>query len=78
VSRWEPGKDVVFETIWANGDTNATDGLLDSPCEPMVVGNKLYIANFDSTAPGMVNTKHDPPHTISVITLTVESDKNPK
>ncbi|MDR0706196.1 MAG: alpha/beta hydrolase fold domain-containing protein [Planctomycetaceae bacterium] len=78
VSRWEAGKDVVFETIWANGDTNGADGLLDSPCEPIVVGNKLYIANFDSTSPKMVNTKHDAPHTISVITLIIESGKNPK
>ncbi len=69
ISRWEPGKEVVFETVWANGDTDGADGLLDSPCEPMVVGNKLYVANFDSTGPMMVNKKHDAPHTISVITL---------
>jgi len=39
------------------------------PCEPLVIGNKLYIANFDSTDGTFVNTKHDAPHTISVITL---------
>lgn len=69
ISRWEPGKEVRFGTLWANGDTDGADGLLDSPCEPMVIGNQLYIANFDSTGPMMVNTKHDAPHTISVITL---------
>ena len=69
ISPWEEGKPVVFETIWANGDTDGSDGLLDSPCEPLVIGNKLYISNFDSTDKTFVNTKHDAPHTISVITL---------
>jgi sugar lactone lactonase YvrE len=72
ISRWESGKAVRFGTLWANGDTDGADGLLDSPCEPLVVGNKLYVANFDSTGLIMVNTKHDAPHTISVITLSSE------
>jgi sugar lactone lactonase YvrE len=69
ISRWEPDKEIIFETIWANGDTNGADGLLDSPCEPLVVGDQLYIANFDSTADSFVNKKYDAPHTISVIML---------
>ena len=69
ISRWEPGKEVRFGTLWANGDTDGADGSLDSPCEVLVVGSRLYVANFDSTGPMMVNTKHDAPHTISVITL---------
>ena len=69
ISPWERGKRVMFETIWANGDTDGADGLLDSPCEILVIGNKLFVANFDSIGPTMVNTKHDAPHTISVITL---------
>jgi len=66
---WKEGKPVQFETIWANGDTDDSDGLLDSPCEPLIVGDKLYVSNFDSSDKTFVNTKHDPPHTISVITL---------
>jgi len=66
---WEEGKSVVLETIWANGDTDGADGGLDSPCEVLIIGDKLYVANFDSTADTFVNTKHDAPHTISVITL---------
>lgn len=69
ISPWEEGKPVVFETIWANGDTDGADGGLDSPCEPLVIGNKIYVSNFDSTAETFVNKKHDAPHTISVITL---------
>jgi len=69
ITPWKEGKPVSFETLWANGDTDGSDGLLDSPCEPLVVGNKLYVANFDSTDNTFVNKKHDAPHTISVITL---------
>lgn len=66
---WESGKPVVFETLWANGDTDGADGGLDSPCEALIIGNKLFVANFDSSDNTFVNTKHDAPHTISVITL---------
>ena len=66
---WTEGKPVVVETLWANGDTNGADGGLDSPSDVLVIGNKLYVANFDSSAETFVNTKHDAPHTISVITL---------
>ena len=69
MSPWEEGQPVVFETIWANGDTDGADGSLDSPSEPLIIGNKLFVSNYDSTGPTMVNTKHDAPHTISVITL---------
>ena len=70
MSTWEEGKPVVFETIWANGDTDGSDGSLDSPSEPLIIGNKLFVANFDSAGiPTMINTNHDAPHTISVITL---------
>ena len=69
ISPWKPGQRVVFKTIWANGDTDGSDGLLDSPCEPLVIGNKIYVSNFDSTDKTFVNKAHDAPHTISVITL---------
>jgi sugar lactone lactonase YvrE len=59
-------------TLWENDDTDGTDGLLDQPAEPLIRGNDLIIANFDSGfavgQPGK-NTSHDPPHTISVIHL---------
>ena len=69
ISPWKPGQQVVLKTIWANGDTDGADGLLDSPCETLVIGDKLYVSNFDSTDKTFVNTAHDAPHTISVITL---------
>jgi sugar lactone lactonase YvrE len=56
-------------TVWENGDTDGTDGLLDVPCECVVVDGKMYIANFDAASPGLKNTKFDAPHTISVISL---------
>lgn len=55
--------------LWENDDTCGKDGLLDQPCEPMVWGDKLIIANFDMTFPGLKNTKNDAIHTLSVIHL---------
>lgn len=56
-------------TLWENGDTDGSDGLLDQPCEPLVRGNDLVIVNFDMPFPGLKNTKYDKPHTICVIKL---------
>jgi len=58
-----------FGTLWMNDDTDGADGLLDQPCEPMVWGDKLIIANFDMTFPGLKNKTNDPVHTLSVIKL---------
>lgn len=56
--------------LWMNDDTDGADGLLDQPCEPMVWdGDKLIVVNFDMTFPGLKNTKNDPVHTLSVISL---------
>lgn len=63
------GEKPVFEVIWENDDTDGSDGLLDQPCECIVIGNKLIIANFDWTFPGLKNTKTQSPHTLSVIEL---------
>ncbi len=63
-------KDNSIATLWENDDTNGADGLLDQPCEPAIRGDDLIIANFDMPFPGLKNTKHDKPHTISVIRLT--------
>ena len=62
-------KDNSITTLWENDDTNGADGLLDQPCEPAIRGDDLIIANFDMPFPGLKNTKHDKPHTISVIRL---------
>lgn len=59
----------TFRIISENGDTTGAGGALDQPCEPLVVGNKLVIVNFDMPFPGMKNTKHDNPITISSLNL---------
>jgi hypothetical protein len=66
-----------FATLWRNGDTDGSDGLLDQPCEPLIWKNpksksgarKLVIVNFDMAFPGLLNTVNDPVHTLSVIDL---------
>ena len=70
-------KDNSIATLWENDDTNGADGLLDQPCEPAIRGDDLIIANFDMPFPGLKNTKHDKPHTISVIRLTGNEEGSP-
>jgi len=65
---WLPEGKVT--TLWENGDTDGTGGLLDQPCEPAIRGNELIIANFDMPFPGLKNTKFDAPYTISVIDVS--------
>ncbi|MDD4103324.1 MAG: hypothetical protein PHU80_11940 [Kiritimatiellae bacterium] len=55
--------------LWENGDDDGAGGLLDQPCEPMVWDGKLLVVNFDMSFPGLLNTKNDEVHTISVIEL---------
>ncbi|MGI6391954.1 MAG: SMP-30/gluconolactonase/LRE family protein [Kiritimatiellia bacterium] len=56
--------------IWANGDTDGADGLLDQPCEVLMLdANRVLVVNIDAPSPFMVNTKPDEVHTLSVITL---------
>lgn len=55
--------------LWENDDTDGSNGLLDQPCEAIVRGDDLIIANFDMPFPGLKNTRHDEPHTLSVIKL---------
>ena len=53
-----------------NGDTNGADGGMDQPGEPIVRGEELIVTSFDMVTDfGKVNTKHDAPHTITVIDL---------
>ena len=56
-------------TLWENGDTDGSDGLLDQPCEVLVRDGKLYIACFDMPFAGLINQKFDRWHTIHVIRL---------
>lgn len=61
--------DGKLRTLWENDDTDGTGGLLDQPCEVILRGNELIIANFDMPFPGLRNRKFDAPYTISVIKL---------
>ncbi|MDR1141598.1 MAG: hypothetical protein LBL62_07895 [Planctomycetaceae bacterium] len=63
------GELAVLETIWENPNTDGADGSLDQPCEPIVIGKKLIIANFDWPFPELLNTASDEPSTLSVIEL---------
>ncbi len=56
--------------LWANGETDGADGLLDQPCEVMMLDrNRLLVVNIDAPSPFMVNTKPDSIHTLSLIRL---------
>jgi len=56
--------------VWANGDSDGADGLLDQPCEIMMIDeNRALVVNIDAPSPFMVNTKPDEVHTLSVIML---------
>ncbi|MDR1963753.1 MAG: hypothetical protein LBQ50_08235, partial [Planctomycetaceae bacterium] len=65
----KPGEKAVFETIWEGTNTDGADGSLDQPCEPIVIGKKLIIANFDWPFPELLNTASEEPSTLSVIEL---------
>ena len=57
--------------IWANGNTDGSTGLLDQPCEVLMLNkDQVLIVNIDAPSPFMVNQKHDAIHTLSVIDLT--------
>jgi len=59
-----------MSVVWANGDTDGADGLLDQPCEVLMLdANRALVVNIDAPSPFMVNTKPDAIHTLSVITL---------
>lgn len=56
--------------IWANGDTDGADGLLDQPCEVMMLDkDRVLVVNIDAPSPFMVNKQADAFHTLSVINL---------
>lgn len=55
------------ETIAQDGDNDGSAGQLDGPSEAIVRGDEIIAANFDRVFPGCVNTKSEPPFTLSVI-----------
>jgi sugar lactone lactonase YvrE len=67
--------DGTVETLAENADNDGSGGQLDGPCEALVRGNTIVVADMDfpvkgsDKAPGSVNTKFDKPYTISVIKL---------
>ncbi len=62
--------DGSIETLAVNGDVqDKTTGLLDQPCEAMVRGDTVVSSNMDWAFPGMVNSGHQRPATLSVIEL---------
>lgn len=67
--------DGKVETLAANGDTDGSGGQFDAPCEALVRGNTIVVANMDFVVPGSakvkgsVNTRFDKPYTISVVKL---------
>ncbi len=62
-------QDGSIKTLWENDDTDGSDGLLDQPCEIVIRGKDMIIANFDMPFPGVKNTKYDKPYTISIIRM---------
>ncbi len=56
-------------TLARNGDTDGADGGIDQVCEVLVRGDELIIVNMDFPFPGLTNTKHDKPYTLSVVGL---------
>ena len=62
-------------TLWKNGDTDGSDGLLDQPCEVLLRGSRLYVACFDMPFPGLLNQEFDPWHTVSVIEVRATKEK---
>lgn len=55
----------TLQMIWENPDSDGKDGLLDQPCTACLLGNKLIVVNFDMPFPGLINSKHDDPITVS-------------
>ncbi len=61
------GEKIRPVVLWNNPDNDGMEGLLDQPCEACVYAGKLVLANFDWPFPGLMNSKVDPPGTLSGI-----------
>ena len=64
--------DGTVSTLAENGDTDGSDGKMDQPCEPLLIGNKLYIANYDQPNPGFKNSGYDKVHHMTIIQVPAE------
>ena len=64
--------DGKVHTLAQNGDTDGSDGKMDQPCEPLLKGDKLFIANYDDPNAHFVNKKADKVHTMSIIQVPKE------
>ncbi len=53
--------------VLKNGDTDGNKGELDQPCEAVLFDGKIIFANFDWPFPGLLNSKVDPPGTLSFV-----------
>lgn len=61
--------DGKVQRLAGSPDNDGSGGQLDAPCEALVRGNTIVVANMDFPFPGTVDTKTDKPYTISVIKL---------
>lgn len=61
--------DGSVQTLAVDEENDGSGGRLDQPCEVLLRGNEVIVANMDFPVPGGVNTTFDKPHTISVIKL---------
>lgn len=61
--------DGSLTTLVQNGDTDGSDGGLDQPCEVIIRGQQMVVANFDMPFAGCINTTFDAPYTLSVVDL---------
>jgi hypothetical protein len=59
----------ALTTITQNGDTDGSDGGLDQPCEVLIRGDSMIVANFDMPFEGCINRTFDRPFTLSRILL---------
>ena len=59
-----------MELVWANGDTDGSDGLFDQPSEVIFLPDgRLVVVNIDAPSACMVNSGADKVHTLSFIRL---------
>ncbi|MDO6422562.1 SMP-30/gluconolactonase/LRE family protein [Saccharophagus degradans] len=60
----------TYSLIADYDDNDGSNGQIDQPADVIVYNNKLFISNFDlMKGPGMINSGHSKPYTISYIDL---------
>ncbi|WP_347157524.1 SMP-30/gluconolactonase/LRE family protein [Pontibacter chitinilyticus] len=59
--------DAKVHTLAQNGNTTGADGKMDQPCEPLLVGDKLIVANYDQPNDNFVNERTDEVHNMTII-----------